>query len=255
MTRTPSTQPPHAHGALSGAELQRRMVFALMRPAMRLCRVFRLPMVTVEELCRMAYFEEIRMRGHHSQAETAELMDRSLRTVGNLERQYRSDFLAPETELTWMRDLEHALSDAPLTRDQLADRLSDVDGTTLDRLLAGLVTMQRLTAHDDGRYALNRDFVSLVRDDLDAQLDGLRHQLDVIVQTVLQRFVGDRTSALARTLSFVALPGDMATLSDDLIRELRSRCIDAEERALKSNDSDRYAVTLAITPTDREPHI
>ena len=250
MTTAPLTEEDKP----SWAELQRRLAFALMRPVMRICRLFRLPLSTVEELCRMAYFEEIRFGGHHSQAEAALLMNRSLRTIGNLERQYRSDFLAPADELTLVREVEEAFSDAPLTAAEAAEALPHIDPHDVERMVASLVALTRLvpaTNGDAGRFALDRSFVSLFRQDPEVQVDGLHHQMDVIVEAVLARFFTKESTAMARTLSFVALPEEMEALNDELIRHLRARCIDAEENALKSRAHRKFAVTIAAAPMDR----
>jgi len=203
----------------------------------------------------MAYFEEVRFGGHNSQAETAALMDRSLRTVGNLERQYRSDFLAPEAELSLEREVEEAFSETPLTIEALSEELPHLDRADLERLVVSLMNMGRLleeTEAEEARYALNRDFVSLMRDALDAQLDGLNHQMGVIAQAVLSRFVAPDRAAMARTLSFVALPEDMEELGDAMILHLRNKCIEAEEKALKVRAFKRFAVTFAMAPMDHD---
>ena len=87
-----------ASGELSGAtpELQRRLVFSLLRPVARLSALFDLPLKSLEELARLAYLEQLRRGGAASQAEIAEAMQMSVRTVASLEKRYRGDFLAPE---------------------------------------------------------------------------------------------------------------------------------------------------------------
>ena len=57
---------------------------------------------------------------------------------------------------------------------------------------------------------------------------------------------------MARTLSFVARADDMESLNDELIRFLRARCIDVEERGLKSRDYQKFAVTIAAAPMETE---
>ena len=77
----------------------------------------------------MAYFEEVRIRGGASQNETATLMGKSLRTIGNLERQFRSDFFAPARELEFARDVEAVLSTAqkPMTIKALMAQAPHID--------------------------------------------------------------------------------------------------------------------------------
>lgn len=199
----------------------------------------------------MAYFEEIRLQGSASQAQTAMLMGKSLRTVGNLERQFRTDFLAPETELEHARQVEDVFDDVPMALAEVQRRLPHLDPEDVERVLDGLASVGRVHlrgANGERRYALNPSFVSLVRDDVDTQIDGLRHQLDVIVAAVRTRFFGGDRHAMARTLSFVADPDDMEVLGDEFVLDLRRRCIEAEEAALKKKSHGRYAVTFVLTP-------
>lgn len=249
-----STEP---HLATTWTELQRRLVYALFRPAMRLCRAFRLPLGVVEELCRMAYFEEIRLRGGASQAQTASLMGKSLRTVGNLERQHRSDFLAPATALARGREVEDVLGDTPRGLSEIQQRTPHIAPEETERILDGLVSVGRVHvsgSNGERQFVLNPAFVSLVRDDLDGQLDGLGHQLDVIVSAVRTRFLDHDRHAVARTLSFVAEPEQMDALGDEFVLDLRRKCIEAEEAALKGRTGKKYAVTFVLTPLDDHPN-
>lgn len=203
----------------------------------------------------MAYFEEVRIRGLATQAETAALMGKSLRTVGGLERHYKMGFLAPEVALERGREVEGALDEVEARAlAQVQRRVPHIEAFEVERLLESLAVAQRVVCErgEGGglRYRLNPAFVSLVREDLDAQLDGLLHQLDVIVAAVRTRFLSasEAPSMKARTLSFVADPEAMEALGDEFVLELRRRCVEAEESALKRNQRDRYAVTFVLTP-------
>ena len=239
--------------------LQRRLVYSLLRPAVRLCRLFRLPLKALEELARLAYFEELRGRGEATQAEVAELLGTSLRTVTNLASRYRGDFLSPEHEVEAARRIEAALTEGPAKAAELAAkvRLTEAD---VSRLLAGMDGAGRVRRQDDGqpdaRWEIDWRYVSLVEDDVQARIDGLNHQLDVVLATIRTRFLAGPTAqgvdappaAMARTLSFVCTSEGMQTLADDLVRHLRRRCGDAEEDALRAGARDPYAVTLALAP-------
>jgi hypothetical protein len=207
----------------------------------------------------MAYFEEVRIRGGASQAETAALMGKSLRTIGSLERNFRGDFLAPERELGLARELEGTLSQATLTLDDIHQSVSHLDLDDITRLLESLITVGRVsrtsTAEGETYYTLNPQFVSLVEDDVSAKLDGLLHQFDVILEAIKSSFFSiSKHQARARTLTFSADPESMEGLGDDLILELRRRCIEAEEFALKHNINDQYAITFVLTPITKTPN-
>lgn len=232
-------------------ELQRRLVFSLLRPAARLSRLFRLPLGTLEDLCRLAYFEEVRRGGATPQAEVARIFGRSLRTVGQLERASRENFLAPEHEVERTRRLEDALEAGPLTAAEAAERLGE-SADELRGVLEGLAAAGRVDRLADGRFALDHTFVSLVRQDLTARIDGLNHQLDAVTAALLTRFFNPSAPTLARTLSFVADPATIEALGQRLAREMRAACGDAEEAALVEGRAEgrveRYAATLALAP-------
>jgi hypothetical protein len=237
----------------TAVELQRRMLFALLRPVVRLGARFRVPLKVIEELCRLAYFEQLRHEEALSQQETAKLLGRSLRTIGHLEKQYKGDFLAPEDELSFLREVEDALSEGALALGELKARFSGElwpEGE-LERAVQSLVSAGRLEAQEGGaRYALNRSYQSLVREDLSARLDGLKHQLDVVTNAITARFFKEGEPSMARTLAFVADEQDMQEMLAELVRTLRSRCVEVEERALEKGRFRRFALTFAAAPMD-----
>lgn len=234
----------------STSELQRRLVFSLLRPVARLARRFALPLKAVEELARLAYYAEAR-RDQTPQAEVARQFDKSLRTIGSLERQLRSDFLAPEEEVEAFRLVEAALEQAPLSAAELSARLG-VDDAEITRRLQGLLAAGRVTKAGDGAYALDRRFQSLVQEDLKARVDGLNHQLDVVLGAVQARFLAPSREAMARTLDFVVRPEDVPALADAIVRTLRAHVTDAEEAALKRGGFNGYGVTVALAPSDTD---
>ena len=223
------------------------MVFSLLRPVARLSRLFRLPLGTVEDLCRLAYFEELRRGGATPQSEVARVFGRSLRMVGQLEREYRDNFLAPEREAERARRLEDALEAGPLTSAEAAQRLAE-DPYELRGVLEGLAAAGRVHHLADDRFALNHAFASLVRADLTARIDGLNHQLDVVTAALLTRFFDEKAPTIARTLAFVADPATVEALGQRLAREMRTACGEAEDAALDSGRARRYGATLALAP-------
>lgn len=230
----------------STSELQRRLVFSLLRPVARLARRFALPLKTIEELARLAYYAEAR-RDQTPQSEVARRFGKSLRTIGSLERMLRSNFLAPEAEVEAFRRVEAALEQEPATIAEMGER-TGMDPDEVGRLLSGLVAAGRVLEQVDGRYALDRRFQSLVQDDLKARVDGLNHQLDVVLGAVQARFLSPSKEAMARTLDFVVRPEDVPALADAIVRALRTQVIDAEEAALKQGGFSGYGVTIALAP-------
>jgi hypothetical protein len=193
----------------------------------------------------------------------------SKRTVATLESQFKGGFLAPEQEIEFARQLEDVLPDDVGSVDrpdgmsaaEVADAL-DLDGSVgrVRRVLDGLVAAGRAKiaaegagdangARGDRRFLARREFVSLVRSDLKSRVDGLNHILGTVEAAVVARLAGaDPRPAVARTLSLIGTDETMSALSKGLVHELRYRCADAEEDALSSGGSDRYAATLVLAP-------
>jgi len=234
-------------------ELQRRLIFTLLWPVVSMCRRFRVPLDVLEQLTRLAYYEELRRGEKATQAQVADVFGMSLRTVVGLERQYRSEFLAPEYEVELSRQLEELLGQGERTAQELAE-LVEAPITDVQRALSNLVAAgqaRRVETDGAARYVLSERYQSLVRDDLISRVDGLKHQLQVLVSAITRRFFanGGGGPSVARTLAFVGSADDVDAMADDLIRALRMHAIDVEEKALKHGSYDRYGLTLALAAT------
>ena len=219
----------------------------MLRPAVRLCRRFRIPLKPFLQLCRLAYFEELR-DDERTHVEVARIFDMSLRTVGSLEAEYKAgEFLAPEDEITLSRHVETALGDGSFTTAEIAAAL-DQDEERIQLVLEGLAGAGRVFT-DDGRWRMNHAYVSLVKTDLRSRLDGLRHQLEVVAATVHTRFLSDRRPAMARTFSIEGRADVMERLAQELVKEVRGQCGDAEDASLTGGSTEGFAITIALGPS------
>ncbi len=237
-------------------ELERRLISALLQPVVSMCRRFRVPLNELEGLCRVAYYEELRHRGDKAtQAEVAEVFGTSLRTVVGVEKRYQGRFDADDAETTRWRRVEQALTSEGQSVEALAGQL-DIDNGELRRTLSGLVAAGRAVVEADAEgiesFVRTERYRSLVRADLVARIDGLKHQLEVVESAVRRRFVetDDERPAVARTLSFLGTEADVAKLADLLVKTLRLEAIDVEERALEGGGYQRYGATFAVAPVD-----
>jgi hypothetical protein len=238
-------------------ELQRRLLYALLQPAIGLCRQFRIPIDVLETLSRLAYYEALRSHGA-KQADVATVFGKSLRTVVGVEKMSRTDFLAPEAEVRSARRIEEALAEGPSTVHELAAAL-ELPADDVERLLEGLTEAGRAhrSSSEPPTFTASERFLSLVRDDLLARLGGLHHQLEVILATVHRRFfaANDSRPSAARTLSFVGTEAEVQALADELIRVLRARAVEVEERSLEQPGHQRYALTFALAPMPQSEHV
>ena len=245
MSETPS----EAVVGLSG-----RLLFSLLRGAARLAARFHLPLDRFTELAQLAYFQEHRKRSPRDLSAVADELGVSLRTAGTLNKKLKGDFLAPELEVEPLRALTDVLLDGPRTRQELTDHLDDEDAARISRALELLIDNGWLeVTGDDERYALQTELRSFVSDDIDRRIDGLNHQLDILVSSVRERFIaGNDQTARARSWFFAAREEDVPKFIEQTVRELRHGAIDLEESALTSGDYRRFGVTVAITPVEEE---
>lgn len=254
VVRMVNDTPPHDEAA-PVLELQRRLLFSLLRPAARFCRTFRIPAAVFEDLARLAYYEELRRRGGLSQAQAAAASEVSLRTVSRLERSLGTEFLAPEDEVELERRVERLFEAESLDADQAVARLPDVPANVVQRVLDSLTAAGRLKREGEPpRYANGASFASLVRSDLKARVDGLNHQLDTVLASVRARFFARPEPAatppigVARTVSFRLRPEDAPAFAAALVQFVRAQVGEAEAAALAQGGGEPCAITLALAP-------
>jgi DNA-binding XRE family transcriptional regulator len=241
---------PHIDDPADALGWQRALVLALLRPVVRFCRRVRLPLKSLEDLTRLAYFEELRQGGTVPQAEVARLTGVSLRTVGALERQAREGLAATAAERALQRHIEEMLGhESARTAHEIAARFAGEPRETVERMLVALVAEGRLVQQGE-QYALDSRYVSLVGPDRAARLDGLNHQLDVLSVAVHGRFLRSERRTLARTLSFQATPEALDALLASLPQSFRAACAEAEEASLDRPGHHTYGATFAIGPMD-----
>jgi transcriptional regulator with XRE-family HTH domain len=224
---------------------------------MRLCRRFGLQLGEVERLCRVAYYDELRGDGGLTQAEVAEFMGKSRRTVVSLERTRQTQFPAPGEEIGLARRVESALLAGPLGFDELLDALGDVPADDLRRQikqLRGLGRFERRAGDAEELLRLGDGYRSFVGETHERMLGGLAHQLEVINNALDARFLGRGEGvAMGRTFAFAAREEDVQEMAQALIRELRHRAVEVEEAALHSGDPfGQYGFTLAVGPVKEE---
>ncbi|MEZ4317588.1 MAG: hypothetical protein R3F61_08785 [Myxococcota bacterium] len=234
--------------------LSSRLLFSFLRGAARLATRADLPLDRFVELAQLAYFQELRRDSPRDLASVARRLGVSLRTAGSLNRRARGDFFTPETDVEPLRDLTARLLDGPVRLSVLmGEQGDDEEIVRLERSLHLLRESGWLvySDHEDPEIGLATRLRSFVSDDIERRLDGLNHQLDILVASVHQRFhVGNDTSARARSWFFAAREADVSPFIEETVRTLRHGAIDLEESALAQGSYRRFGVTIAITPVE-----
>ena len=234
-------------------ELASRLVYSLVRSAVRVAARFKMPMDRFMQLCQVAYFEEHRRRYPKDLSKVAQALDLSLRTAGTLNRRgKREEFFKPETEIEPLRRVAAALKRGPKSLPQLQRSLSDIEPALLSRALAVLVD-SAWVEKKGGRYALRPGFRSHVHDELPRRIDGLNRQMDVLAASVWARFVTlDERPGLGRTWVFTAREEDLSPAFEKTVLDLRHNAIDLEEKAEREGSGQQYGVTIALAPMKEE---
>src|SRR5688572_22289163 len=88
---------------------QLRLVYSLLKPALAVAARFKIPIRTLSELLRLAYYEMLEREGL-SGAEIAERFGQTPRHMRTLAQKLRSDFFAAEQEIGVVREVEDAVA-------------------------------------------------------------------------------------------------------------------------------------------------
>ncbi len=228
-----------------------RIVFSLLRAAVRVAAGFGMPLTRVVQLTQLAYFAELRRDRPRDLAGIAEQLGVSLRTAGTLNRKLRTGFFAPENEVEPMRTVTAALLGSDLRLDELV-HATGLDEPTLARATRLLVE-HGWVQDDGGVLRMRRGVRSFVAPDASRRIDGLNNQMDVLASSVRHRFAAEPApTAAGRSWVFAAQRADFTGFVDETVAHMRHRAVDLEEAALRRGTLERYGVTIAFAPVQEE---
>ena len=227
-------------------EFDRSLFYALCTPLVRLAVRRGLPLRALRDLVGMAYFHETR-RQHMTNPVAAERLGVSLRTITHLSRRLK-DFLTVENAHGLPRKIEYLLWAEPISAARIKQTVR-AEPSEIEDALQRLRQEERIRLRDDGRYEVTRRQFGLVNDhDLGARIDGLRHQLEVVADSVEHRFFGgEHTPAFARTYAFRLRRRDAGLIREWY--ELLRKYVDLmEDLARGAEDQVEMALTIAWAP-------
>lgn len=232
-------------------EAQLRLLYSLLKPAVRVAARFHVPMRTVSELTRLAYFEHLLHEGL-AQTEIARRLGQTDRHMRSLRKRLEDDFFAAEQEVGVVRELEDLIArEQPLPSD-LALHLPAVEPGELDRALSVLTAEGRAELGEDGRLRAPARYVVLSSQQFHHRVDALNHFLDGVYRAILHRLVHDeREGTMIKTISFTALPASLARFAARFEGELRRDIAALEEEASFAGKTEsRYVLGVALAPQD-----
>ncbi|CAN0341092.1 unnamed protein product, partial [Laminaria digitata] len=194
-------------------ELERRVIYSMMIPGVRLARAFGVPLKEVGEWVELGYLKEL-LDGGFKLKDAAGLLKVSVRKVSMLSSRLRENFFLPELEHELPARIEFMLWAEPLSSKRIKQYLSTIEEGAIDDALEMLEEQGRIQAIE-GRtttWEVVQSAQRLVRDDLMARIDGLNTLLSNVTDAVFGRFFGRDEKAFARSLQFRVRAQDLPVL-------------------------------------------
>lgn len=230
-------------------ETQLRLEYSLLRIAVRVAARFRIPMRTLSELLRLAYFEVLRREGL-TQTEIGRRLGQTDRHMRSLAQKLRSDFFAAEREVGLVREMETLVADKAPLAEELSRLLPSWSEFEVKRAMGELIEEKRITLDAEGRLHIGARYVLLASDQFHRRIDALNHFLDGLHQAVMHRLIyDDRQTAMIKTITFSANPASLEAFIARLEGELRREVATLEEQALFEGGSDqRFTLGLTLAP-------
>ncbi len=234
---------------LAVAELPSRLVYSLLKAAVRVAAKSNMPMSELTDLTQLAYFDELR-RSHPRELSTiAEKLGLSLRSIGGLSKRLRQAFFAAEASVQPMREVSSALFAKPLSLAELQDALPELEKAQVRKALESLKKSGWVEVQDR-KYQLQGRLRSYVDEKLSRKIDGLNRQMDILSASVWSRFVDETKTSVGRSWVFAAKEEDVVAFIEKAVRELRHGAVDMEEAALESDSHKRYGITFSVSGMD-----
>jgi hypothetical protein len=198
---------------MSREELERRVIYTMFTPALKLARRFKLPLKDLGYWLETAYYHELKRAGLRG-AQAAEHLGVSHRKVITLSRQLKEAFMAVELNASLPRRIEFLLWAGPHTEGRIIQLFEDHEEAHVHQALATLVEQERVVREDKRppEYRVLKRNFRLFQDQWVARLDGLQNLLASMERVISARFFDEDERAFARTLSFRLRPEDMSEL-------------------------------------------
>lgn len=228
-------------------EYKHRVVYSLLRAAVRVGFRLHLPLSQMVDLLEMAFFQEARETRGLELAAIARLFGRSLRTITTLNQRFRGDFFAPEHEVQLRRDLAAALATQPQTEAELRESF-DRPESEISAAIEDLVRGRRILRDGDQLRRNPEDHDFFDETNLVGRIDGLNRQMDVLADTVWRRLIEpEGGTAAARSYVFAARGEEFDALVADVLAVLQARAIAADASAQEKGSGRRRGITIAAT--------
>lgn len=231
-------------------EVEQHVLYATLRPAVRLARRFRMPLKEFGQWSEVGYFHEMRRRGMKMR-EISAALGVSMRKAALLSKQLKESFFEPEQH-GLARRIEFMVWAEPLSLARMQQAMPDEPPEEIEQALERLVEEERVIARQ-GRvvtYTVARGASRLVRASWVAKIDALNQLLDTVTGAVHARFFDADPNAMARNLQLRVREEDLGELQR-LYEELIWERLSALDEAAQGCE-DAVSIDLAICWTPHE---
>lgn len=232
------------------SDLPSRIVFSLLRAPVKLAARLGLPLQTVVQLLRVAYYQQLRESHPRDRKAVASRLGVSLRTAAELQRQLSEGFLEPEDTVMFNRQVRSLINEKPQTADEVAKTL----GTSLDAVneaLKALAANGWTRTDSKKRWSIASVVQSYVGGSPSRRVDGLNRQQDLLAKAAWAAFFAeDGTPDTARTWVFHADPAAFKKLRDETMSTTRQQLFDLDEEAEASPKAEQVGVSIIFCRMD-----
>lgn len=210
---------------------------------------FRVPMRTLAELTRLAYFE-ILSRDGLSQVEIGRRLGQTDRHMRSLSQRLRGEFFVAEQELGLLREIENVIAQKTPSRKELTAAFIGQPEAAVSLALDELLEEGRVILGKDGKLRTAARYVLLRSDQFHRRIDALNHFLDGAFRALMHRLVFDeKKNAMIKMITFTASPDALEAYVARLEGELRRQIAALDEDAtLASSDQPRFMLGLTLAP-------
>lgn len=235
-------------------EAQLRLVYSFLKPAVRAAAKFHVPLRTLVDLVRLAYFEHLQREGL-KQAEIAVRFGQTERNMRSMAKKLKSNFFEAEHDVGVVREVENAIArHRPATEAELSSQLAHLSPDDLERALGVLTAERRIERGEDGHWQVPARYNVLSSEHFHHRVDALNHYLDGMYAAVLERLIFDnRVDAMVKAISFTANPTSLQAFIARFEGELRRDVAKLEEEVVfDGHGESRYMLGMTLAPlTDR----
>ncbi len=246
------TNPQDTQQTDTSAELERRVVYATLVPAVRLGRLFGVRLKEASEWLELAHLKELVDEGLKLK-EAADRLQVSVRKVSMLSSRLRENFFVPEREHELPSRVLFALWAEPLSRKRIKQYLSTFDEAEVDAAVDRLERdgKIRLLSGRTPTYETIEAAQRLVRRDMMARVDALDSMLSTITDAIYSRFFSSSPdSSFARALQLRVSPEDLPKLRALYEEQIWPTLSALDEAARDDPDALPLGLALSWAPLD-----